>query len=52
VRAYFRVLKDGRRIFRVRIGPFQQVEDADATLAKVQALGHNDVQIVVESATS
>jgi len=45
-------MKDGRPIFRVRIGPFQQVEDADATLAKVQALGHNDVQIVVESATS
>jgi rare lipoprotein A len=44
--------KDGHDIFRVRIGPFQQVEDADATLAKVQALGHNDVQIVVESATS
>ncbi len=44
--------KDGRAIYRVRIGPFQQVEDADATLAKVQALGHNDVQIVVESATS
>jgi len=43
---------DGHRIYRVRIGPFQKVEDADATLAKVQALGHNDVQIVVESATS
>jgi rare lipoprotein A len=45
-------LKDGRPIYRVRIGPFQQVEDADAALAQVQALGHNDVQIVVDSVTS
>jgi rare lipoprotein A len=44
--------KDGRPIYRVRIGPFQQVEDADAALARVQALGHNDVQIVVDSVTS
>jgi len=44
--------KDGRPIYRVRIGPFQAVEDADAALARVQALGHNDVQIVVDSVTS
>jgi rare lipoprotein A len=44
--------KDGKPIYRVRIGPFQQVEDADAALARVQALGHNDVQIVVDSVTS
>jgi len=45
--------KDGKTIYRVRIGPFQQVEDADSTLTKVRALGQSDVQIiVVESATS
>lgn len=44
--------KDGKPIYRVRVGPFQQVQDADAALAQVQALGHNDVQIVVDSATS
>jgi rare lipoprotein A len=44
--------KDGHAIYRVRIGPFQAVEDADAALARVQALGHNDVQIVVDSVTS
>jgi rare lipoprotein A len=44
--------KDGRPIYRVRIGPFQDVPDADAALARVQALGHNDVQIVVDSVTS
>jgi len=44
--------KDGRPIYRVRIGPFQAVEDADAALSHVEALGHNDVRIVVEAATS
>ena len=39
----------GRPIYRVRIGPFQSVEDADAALLDVLALGHNDVQIVVDS---
>ena len=41
--------KDGRPIYRVRIGPFQSVEDADAALLDVLALGHNDVQIVVDA---
>ena len=45
-------LKDGKTIYRVRIGPFQAVPDADAALARVLAVGHNDVQIVVDSATS
>jgi rare lipoprotein A len=44
--------KDGHAIYRVRIGPFQNVGDADTALARVQALGHNDVQIVVDPATS
>jgi rare lipoprotein A len=45
-------MKDGRAIYRVRIGPFQAVGEADTTLARVHALGHNDAQIVVEPATS
>jgi rare lipoprotein A len=44
--------KDGKPIYRVRIGPFQDVSAADAILAQVQALGHSDAQIVVEGATS
>jgi rare lipoprotein A len=44
--------KDGKPIYRVRVGPFQKVPDADAALAQVQALGHSDAQIVVDSATS
>jgi len=46
-----RTVKDGQPLFRVRIGPFQAVEQADEMLLRVQELGHNDVQIVVESQT-
>jgi rare lipoprotein A len=45
-------VKDGRPIYRVRIGPFQAVEQADAALAQVLALGQNDVQIVVDAVSS
>lgn len=48
----YRGVKDGQTIYRVRIGPFQAVEEADAMLSRVQALGHNDVEIVVDSQTS
>jgi rare lipoprotein A len=41
--------KDGRPIYRVRIGPFQVVEQADQTLTQVQGLGFNDLQIVVDA---
>jgi len=34
--------KDGRPIYRVRVGPFQSVDDADAALMQVEALGQND----------
>lgn len=47
----FRSVKDGQSVYRVRIGPFQAVEDADAMLLRVQEHGHNDVQIVVDSQT-
>ena len=48
----FRATKDGLQIYRVRIGPFQDIEQADEMLLRVQELGHNDVQIVVEAQTS
>ena len=44
--------KDGRPIYRVRIGPFQAVEQADAVLAQVLSLGQNDAQIVVDAVSS
>ena len=43
-------MKDGRPIYRVRVGPFQSVDDADAALMQVEALGQNDAQIVVDPA--
>lgn len=42
--------KDGRPIYRVRVGPFQSVDDADAALSRVEGLGQNDAQIVVDPA--
>ena len=42
--------KDGRLIYRVRVGPFQSVDDADAALSRVESLGQNDAQIVVDPA--
>ena len=47
-----RAMKDGQTIYRVRIGPFQDIEQADEMLLRVQELGHNDVQIVVDPQTS
>ncbi len=41
------MMKDGRPLYRVRLGPFSDVGQADAALARVQSLGHNDAQIVV-----
>jgi rare lipoprotein A len=42
--------KDGKPIYRVRVGPFQSVDDADAALAQVESLGQNDAQIIVDPA--
>ncbi len=39
---------DGQRFFRVRMGPFNQVSDADAALARVVSLGHHGARIVVD----
>jgi len=35
-------------IFRVRMGPFQDVETADTVLNQVQSAGHTDVNFVIE----
>lgn len=42
--------KDGRPIYRVRVGPFQSVDDADAALTEIEGLGQNDAEIVVDPA--
>jgi rare lipoprotein A len=40
--------KNGMRLYRVRMGPFDDVAEADSALARVTALGGNDAQIVVD----
>ena len=40
--------RNGQRLYRVRIGPFDDVNAADAALAKLVGLGNNDAQIVVD----
>jgi rare lipoprotein A len=40
--------RNGRRFYRVRVGPFDDVNAADAVLAKLLDLGNNDAKIVVD----
>ncbi len=42
------ITRDGKPVYRVRIGPVSDVDQADTTLNNVHDLGHNDVKIVVE----
>jgi cell division protein FtsN len=39
---------DGRSIFRVRIGPFLDREQANVAIGNAQSLGYSDVKIVAE----
>ncbi|HEX3672695.1 MAG TPA: septal ring lytic transglycosylase RlpA family protein [Rhizomicrobium sp.] len=40
--------RGGQRLYRVRCGPYDDVESADAALARLNGLGSNDAQIVVD----
>lgn len=40
--------RDGVRLYRVRMGPFNDVAQADAALARISASGGTDAQIVVD----
>jgi rare lipoprotein A len=40
--------RNGQRLYRVRLGPFDDVGAADAALAQLVGLGNNDAQIVVD----
>jgi rare lipoprotein A len=42
------ITRNGKPLFRVRSGPYDNVADADAALAKLSSLGSNDAQIVVD----
>jgi rare lipoprotein A len=40
--------RHGQRLYRVRIGPFDDVSAADAALARITGLGGSDAEIVVD----
>jgi len=42
------IIRDGKTLYRVRSGPYNNVADADAALAKLTGLGNNNAQIVVD----
>jgi rare lipoprotein A len=42
------VNREGQKLYRVRLGPYDDLEAANAALANVQSLGSNDAAIVVD----
>jgi rare lipoprotein A len=42
------IARNGQKLYRVRLGPFDQVSDADQALARIAGLGSNDARIVVD----
>jgi rare lipoprotein A len=42
------VARGGQTIYRVRLGPFDDIGDADSALARVTSAGSNDAKIVVD----
>jgi rare lipoprotein A len=42
------ISRNGQNLYRVRSGPYDSLEDADAALARMTDLGNNDAQIVVD----
>ena len=42
------IQRNGQTLYRVRSGPFDKTDDADAALMRVMNLGANDAQVVVD----
>jgi rare lipoprotein A len=42
------IARNGQKLYRVRLGPFDQVADADQALARLVGRGSNDAHIVVD----
>ena len=40
--------QNGQRLYRLRLGPFDEVGEADRALARLSSLGSNDARIVVD----
>jgi rare lipoprotein A len=43
------ITRNGQTVYRVRSGPFDDVGDADSSLARISAAGSNDAKIVVDN---
>jgi rare lipoprotein A len=41
-------LQNGQKLYRLRLGPFDEVGDADQALARLTGLGSNDARIIVD----
>lgn len=44
----FATTQNGQKLYRLRLGPFDEVGDADRALARLSSLGSNDARIVVD----
>jgi rare lipoprotein A len=42
------IMQNGQRLYRLRLGPFDELGDADKALARLSSLGSNDARIVVD----
>jgi rare lipoprotein A len=42
------IMQNGQKLYRLRLGPFDEVEEADRALARLSSLGSNDARIVVD----
>jgi rare lipoprotein A len=44
----FTIMQNGQKLYRLRLGPFDEVGEADRALARLSSLGSNDARIVVD----
>jgi len=42
------ITQNGQKLYRLRLGPFDELGDADRALARLSSLGSNDARIVVD----
>ena len=42
------IVQNGQKLYRLRLGPFDEVGEADRALARLSSLGSNDARIVVD----
>ncbi|MGZ5934383.1 MAG: septal ring lytic transglycosylase RlpA family protein [Rhizomicrobium sp.] len=42
------IIQNGQKLYRLRLGPFDELGDADQALARLTGLGSNDARIVVD----